>query len=194
MPSYLEVQQEAQRLLQLRPLFMECKPSGDWEGAEIVEMAIIDTDGQELLDALVGPKGAVRPEAEEMYGITEFVAKTAPPWSEVWPVAEKLLRGRNVGVFGLEQTLRWMRESHQQRFLRWDLETEAYFCIQKLHALYQGEPDSQTGTYRLFSLPEAAVLVGLDAEPVHSRRALDDARLARRILGAMAGWKVDNKY
>jgi hypothetical protein len=194
MPSYLEIQQEAQRLLQLRPLYLECKPSGDWEAEEVIEIEIIESDGVGLLDALVGPKGVVRLEAEKKYGISQYVIKTAPPWGEVWPTAEKLLRGRSVGVFGLEQTLKWIRESHQQRFLRWDVETDHYFCIQKLHALYQGELDSRTGMYRTYELPEAATLMGLDAEPVQSRRALDDARLARRILGTIAGWKVDRKY
>lgn len=188
--SSLELMQECQRLLNLRPVFLECKPSRLEPQAEVVELALIDTDGSILLDELVRPKRRIKLAAIEVHGITNEVAQQAPPWKEVWTKADKLIYGRSVGVFSLEAQLNWIMQCNHSDFLRWNHNPALFFCIQKLHTQHQSSWQRATNTYRTYSLEKAATLLGLPSEPsAYRRRALEDARLARQILLAMAGWR-----
>jgi len=190
--STLEMRQECQRMLNLQPLFLECKASRIGPEAEVVEFALIESDGSALLDELVRPKREIDPEMTKVHGISNDIARYAPPWGDVWSQAKKLISGRMIGVFELEARLSWMRHSHTTGFLRWDPDPAKFFCIQKLHAEYHNDWDRSKNNYRLFQLEEAAELVGLPSDPqTFHRRALEDARLARGILLAMAGWKVN---
>ena len=189
--STLEMRQECHRLLNLRPLFLECKASRSGPEAEVVEFALIDSDGSALIDELVRPRREIDPDMTKVHGISNEIAQHAPLWSDVWSQVKMMISGRRIGVFDLEARMRLMRQSHTTGFLRWDPDPADFFCIQKLHAEYQNEWDRSTNTYRLFGLVEAAELVGLPSGPesLH-RRALEDAQLARAILLVMAGWKV----
>lgn len=190
--STLEIRQECQRLLHLEPLFLECKASRMGAEGEVVELALIGSDGSLLLDELVCPKRDIDPQMSKEHGITNQIAQYAQPWGEVWMQAKKLISGRMLGVYDLEKQLSWMRQSHTTGYLRWDADPAKFFCIQKLHAEYQHEWERSTNNYRRFRLEEAAELVGLPSDPqAMHRRALEDARLARAILLVMAGWKVN---
>lgn len=189
--STLEMRQECQRLLTLRPLFLECKASQSGPGAEVVEIALVESDGTCLLDELVRPKQEIDPAMTEVHGITNKIAQYAAPWGDVWTKAQKMLYGRLVGVYELETRLDCMRQSHINYYLRWDLDPVKFFCIQKVHAEYQSDWDRSTNNFLSYGLEEAAELVGLPSEPLAlHRRALEDARLARALLLAMAGWKI----
>jgi DNA polymerase III epsilon subunit-like protein len=189
--STLEMRQECQRLLNLRPLFMECKASRRDSDGEVVELSLLDSDGSILVEEFARPKHEIEPAMSELHGITNDIARIAAPWAEVWPPVNKLLIGRLVGVFDLQTQLDWMRQSHINNYLRWDVNPANFFSIQKLHAEYQNEWDRAANSFRTFQLEEAATLVGLPSEPQTShRRASEDARLARMILLIMAGWRV----
>lgn len=190
--STLESRQECQRLLNLHPMFLECKASRIDRGAEVVEIALINSDGSALLEELVRPKQEIDPEMAKVHGITNKIAQIAPPWTEIWQPVKTLLQGRIVGVFDLDSRLEWIRQSNANHYLRWEFNQADFFCIQKFHAEYHHEWDRSTNNFRRFGLEEAAELVGLPSEPQAShRRALEDARLARAILLVMAGWKVN---
>lgn len=190
--STLQIRYECHRLLNLRPVFLEFHATKNGPDAEVVEIGIIDSDSTVLMDELVRPKGEIDPAMTAVHGITNEIAKYATPWVDIWAKAEKLLSKRVVGVFHLEMRLDWMRKSHALNFLRWDPDLSNFFSIQKLHAEYKNDWNREANNFRTFDLEEAAEMVGLPSEPqtLH-RRALEDARLARAILLAMAGWKVN---
>jgi DNA polymerase III epsilon subunit-like protein len=189
--STLELRQECQRLLNLRPVFLECKPSRLEPQAEVVELALIDSDGSLILDELVRPKRRIKLAAVEVHGITNEIAKQAQPWTECWPKVDRLIYGRLVGIFGRELQLGWLTQSVRADFLRWNHDPEHFFCIQKVHAEFQAEWDPATRAFRTYTLENAATLTGLNPEPSeYRRRALEDARLARAIMLVMAGWVV----
>lgn len=190
--STLDMQQECQRLLHMQPMYLECKPNSMGPQGEVVELALIDSNGSKLLDELVHPKRDIDPKMTKIHGISNDIAQHALPWAEVWSQTKKLIGGRMVGVFDMDQRLSWMRQSHTTGFLRWDADPAKFFCIQKLHSHYQNDWDRSINNYRLFQLEEAAELVGLPSAPqTFHRRALEDALLARAILLVMAGWKAN---
>jgi DNA polymerase III epsilon subunit-like protein len=186
----LEIQLEARNLLQLNPLFMHSKTTGAAEQSEVVEIAILDSAGKPLIDALVKPKRHIRPSGTEEHGITDEMVDNAPRWNEVLPEIEEILAHKKVCVYDLEDELEALRNSYKNNNNRWALDTDSFFNIMDLFSRFRNVRDSRSRVLTNYSLQEAARLLGIDIEIIAYRRAHEDAWLIRAILLAIAGWKV----
>jgi DNA polymerase III epsilon subunit-like protein len=186
----LEIQLEARNLLQLNPLFMHSKTTGAAEQSEVVEIAILDSAGKPLIDALVKPKRHIRPCGTEEHGITDEMVDNAPRWNEVLPEIEEILAHKKVCVYDLEDELQALQNSYKNNNNRWALDTESFVNIMDLFSRFRNVRNSRSGILVNHSLQEAARLLGIDIEIIAYRRAHEDAWLIRAILLAIAGWKV----
>lgn len=184
--SLLEIMQEAQRLVLLQPLILECKPSQLGSNAEIVEIAVIAHDGSMLLDELVRPVGPISAEGSKLHGLNADILRSAPSWKEVWPQVRSTLSQHTICIYGLKHSLSWMSHSHRANFLPWELDTTHLVCLMQLFASFHNERLDSTGHYRTFPLHQAAETMGLTPEPLLYPRALDDARLVRQLLLSLA--------
>jgi DNA polymerase III epsilon subunit-like protein len=188
--SLLEIQLEAQNLLQLNPLFMHSKTTGAAELSEVVEIAILDSAGKPLIDALVKPKRHIRPDASEVHGITDEMVDNAPKWAEILPEIEELLLRKKVCVYDPDNELVALQNSYQNNHNRWVLDSSNFISLMDLFSRYWNVRDPQSKALRAYTLEDAARLLGIDIEIIAYRRAHEDAWLMRAILLAMAGWKV----
>lgn len=186
----LEIQIEARNLLQLNPLFMHSKTTGAAEQAEVVEVAVLDSAGKPLIDALVKPKRHIRPTASEEHGITDEMVDNAPKWTEVLPEIEEILARKKICVYDLNNELLALQNSYQNNLNRWSLDTESFVNVMDLFSRYRNVRDPRSGALTNYSLEEAARMMGIDIEIIAYRRAHEDAWLIRAILMAIAGWKV----
>lgn len=182
-----EAVQQAQKWTQLLPVFVDTETTGLGMNAEIIEIAIIDTDGKLLFQSFVRPRGLIEPDAMQVHGITQAEVNRAPEWAEVWPQIEKTLVGRKVGVYNSDFDLRMLKQSHQRAWLKWNLPENNFFCIMKLYARFYGDWDPQRRGYRFHSLESAGRQSGILLP--NSHRAQDDALLARALLQYMAAWQ-----
>ena len=186
----LEIQIEARNLLQLNPLFMHSKTTGAAEQAEVVEIAILDSAGQPLIDALVKPKRHIRTDASDVHGITDEMVDNAPKWSEILPEVEEILARKKVCVYDLNCELLALHNSYQNNHNRWALDADSFINVMDLFSRFRNIRDPRSGALTDYSLEEAARLMGVDIEIIAYRRAHEDAWLLRAILMAIAGWKV----
>lgn len=186
----LEIQIEASNLLQLNPLFMHSKTTGAADQAEVVEIAILDSAGKPLIDALVKPKRHIRPNATEEHGITDEMVDNAPRWAEVLPEVEEILTRKKICVYDLNNELVALQNSYQNNHNRWALDTDSFINMMDLFSRFRNVRDPRSGALINYSLEEAARLLGIDIEIIAYRRAHEDAWLIRAILLAIAGWKV----
>ncbi len=186
----LEIQIEARNLLQLNPLFMHSKTTGAAEQAEVVEIAVLDSAGKPLIDALVKPKRHIRPTASEEHGITDEMVDNAPKWTEVLPEIEEILARKKICVYDLSNELLALQNSYQNNLNRWSLDTGSFVNVMDLFSRYRNVRDPRSGALTCYSLEEAARMMGIDIEIIAYRRAHEDAWLVRAILMAIAGWKV----
>lgn len=184
--SLLDVMEEARRWLLLYPSYLHLLASKIGPGGEIVEVAVVDAGGNTLVDELVRPRGVIRPQLSQVHGITNERVRAAPVWAEVWPRVKKALGERPVIVYDAEKILQLMRQSHRIGCLRWDVDEQNLVSARELFARFHQESDPRRGARHVFTLDEAASLLGLSSEPVLYRRALDDARLVRLLLLRMA--------
>lgn len=186
----LEIQIEARNLLQLNPLFMHSKTTGAAQEAEVVEIAILDSAGKPLIDALVKPKRHIRPNATQEHGITDDMVDNAPRWAEVLPEVEEILARKKICVYDLNYELVALQNSYQNNHNRWALDSDSFINLMELFSRYRNVRDPHSGVLMIYSLEEAARILGIDIEIIAYRRAHEDAWLLRAILLAIAGWKV----
>ena len=173
----------ARRILQSNPLFFDTETTGLDSGAEIVEIGVVDVDGQSVLESLVRPCRRIPSGATAVHGISDDMVLDAPTWVEIWPQVKRLLADRRVGIFNADFDLRMMRQSHEQHGLTWEEMGGSAFCVMKMYASFYGE-GMGGGSYRWQSLEKAGRQCGI-ALP-NSHRAIDDARLACAVFRHMA--------
>lgn len=178
---------QARKYIQMLPVYLDTETTGTGANAEIIEIAILDSDGRLLFQSLVRPKGRIEPDAQRVHGITQADLAGAPDWAEIWPQVESTLLHRKVGVYNSDFDLRMLKQTHQRAWLSWTLPENAFFCIMKLYARFYGEWERQRGGYRWHSLENAGRQSGILL--ANSHRAQDDALLARALLHYMADWQ-----
>jgi DNA polymerase III subunit epsilon len=182
--------QTARQQLGLSPLYLDTETTGTDRSSEIVEICIIDNEGNSLFQSLVKPTTSIPAQTTQIHGITNEMAKTAPPWYKIWPEVEAILTGRPLGIYNKDFDLRLIQQTHAKFRIPWrPAQTGKPFCIMKLYAQYYGEWDAMRGSYRWQSLEAAGKQLRIPLQ--NSHRAMDDALLAREVLLAMA--KTDIK-
>ena len=110
----------ARTILQCDPLFFDTETTGFRSNAEIVEIGVVDAEGQTVLESLVRPTRRIPADATAVHGITDEMVVDAPKWPEIWPQVRQLFADRSVGIFNADFDLRMMRQSHEQHGLTWE--------------------------------------------------------------------------
>jgi len=166
------------------PLFMDTETTGTGRTAEIVELALVDSQGQVLFNSVIRSVYPIPPDAVRIHGITNEAAAQAPSWNQVWPELSYLLKGRLVGMYNAEFDIRMMQQSHSIHRMQWPAALFESFCVMKLYAEYAGEWDSRHGNFRWHSLEKAARRCRLPLPMLH--RALADTELTKSVFDCMA--------
>src|SRR5690606_31131536 len=91
-------------------VILDTETTGLYE-AEIVEIAVIDTSGNVLLNTLVKPKNGIPEEVTAIHGITNEMVAGALTWPEVWEQLYSILSGKKVLIYNSDFDIRLMKES-----------------------------------------------------------------------------------
>jgi DNA polymerase-3 subunit epsilon len=175
----------AQALLLQKPVYLDTETTGLEPTDEIVDIAIINFDGNVLLDSLVRPKIMIPYGATKVHQITDGMVASAPTWAELWPKLVEILSGRVVGIYNAAFDTRLMKQSTQKSQIHWKPPYQSAPCIMELYASYFGEWNDYRKTFAWQSLEKAARQTKISLPNTH--RAKDDAILARAVLHKMAG-------
>ncbi len=92
-------------------VFIDTETTGLDGGAEIVDIALIDTAGNVLIESLVRPNGRIPPDAVRIHRITDAMVASAPRWNVVYPEVQRLIKGRTSFIRMLQQAMTPERES-----------------------------------------------------------------------------------
>lgn len=174
----------AQQRLQMQPLFLDTETTGVRSSAEIIEICLLDHNGDVLLDSLVRPRLAIPPESTVVHGISNVMVAAAPTWAELWPQVQAILENRPIGIYNADFDLRLLKQTQQHYGLLWPAIQFDPFCIMQLYAQFYGEWDVHRNAYRWQSLEKAGQRFNIPLS--NSHRAKDDALLARAVLQQMA--------
>lgn len=74
----------ARDALALGPLIVDTETTGLGDDAEIVEIAVVDSQGSIVFDSLVKPRRPIPREASDIHGITNAAVEDAPGFAQLW--------------------------------------------------------------------------------------------------------------
>jgi DNA polymerase-3 subunit epsilon len=177
--------ESAKDIIARKPLYLDTETTGMKDHDEIIEICILNWDGEVLLDSLVNPTRMIPPDATRIHGITYSMVRNSPPWSEVWEQVVQLVSGHIVGIYNADFDIRMMKQSHNINQIKWDSSHIQPFCIMKLYAKFYGQWNDFKRSYRWQSLENAGKQCNLNLPNTH--RAKDDTLLTRAVLHHIAG-------
>lgn len=170
--------------LQAGPYYLDTETTGLGPQDEIIEVCLLDADGQVKFESLVCPTHPIPMDAVGLHGITDAMVESAPRWVDVWPRLRDLMQARSIAVYNADFDARLLRQTQAIHGLTEAVDTSGFFCLMQLYAQYRGEWDNSRRSFRWQSLETARRQVGLDLPNAH--RARDDALLARALLHVLA--------
>ena len=170
-----------------KPVFLDTETTGFYKTDEIVEICIVDHDGEVLLDSLVKPRRSIPIQASRVHGITDKMVQNAPTWREIWPKVQAILTGRKVGIYNASFDLRLIKQSHRENGMGWESIGASAFCIMKLYAQFHGERNGRG--FRSQKLEKAGQQCGITLQNTH--RAKADTLLARAVMKYMADFTIE---
>ena len=179
----------ARRWLEQDALFLDTETTGLHAGAEIVELSVIDRDGQPVLDTLIRPEQPIPAALTRIHGIDNAMVASAPRWPDVHEQLLALIEDRLLVIYNAEFDLRMLNQVSTQHRLPWPAVQERVGTQTRLanttvvHCAML-EYSRFYGSHRWQSLSKACEQQGIAVTGAH--RALADCRMTLGVVQAMA--------
>jgi DNA polymerase-3 subunit epsilon len=151
---------------------IDLETTGFGKSAEVIEIAIVDSEGRLLANTGVRPKGRITKEITKITGLDRKNLKHSPTWPEIDSSIRKILESRPVITYNAAFDLRILNQT-AQRFNLQPFEIESY-CMMLGYAAHAAVPHpTRENAFRWHKLTGACEREGIEKRPAH--RALDDA-------------------
>jgi DNA polymerase III subunit epsilon len=175
----------AKEVLAREPIYLDTETTGLDSKAEIIEIAVVDSNLRPLINTLVRPRNPIPQDATRIHGITDQMTATAPTWVALWQEIRGVFFGRQLAIYNADFDLRMIDQTNKICGLpRWQPGSTP-LDIMILFADFRAVWDPIRNQNRYFRLEEAGSYLGIKLP--NSHRALDDALLAREVLIQIAG-------
>lgn len=179
--------QRAKAVLELQPIFLDTETTGTGQTDRIIQIGIVDTQGEKLYESLVNPGMPIPAESSAVNGISDEMVKDAPVWTQIWPDVDAILRGRVIGIYNADFDLRLLRQTNKTYGLPMSIETNQAFCAMKLFAAFYGEWNARNNGFKSQKLEFAGRFFAIPIPNSHD--AIDDARLTAALTLAIANYQ-----
>jgi DNA polymerase-3 subunit epsilon len=173
----------AREALKHRPCYLDTETTGLEKTDEIIEIAIIDDDGNLVVESFVKATQPIPPAATNIHKINAAMLQGAPIWPMLWPQIRTKINGNLLAIYNAEFDLRLMEQSMGRYRLPWRENLQS-FCVMKLYAQFNGDWDPMRRAYRNVSLDRAGKDCHISLPNAH--RAVADTLLTRALLHYMA--------
>lgn len=185
--AHPKVMERAREVLRLNPVFLDTETTGIGLSDVVIEMAVVDTNGDMLYNGLINPGRPIPEESSKVHGITNEMVKDMPTMRQAWPDIEAVLRGRALGIYNAEFDMRLMKQSVLMAGLPWNLSDNQAFCVMKLFAAWYGEWNKRHSDFKSQKLEFAGQFCNIDLP--NSHQALDDAKLTAALMRYLANYQ-----
>lgn len=167
------------RIVEEADLFLDTETT-DRDGREVVEIGIVDRNGNVLLQALVRPAGAIHPGASAVHGIDARAVAHAATWPQLWPALRKILEAGTVACYNANFDRRAIVNACNRHNVPWPSEV-TWYDVMVPFATWYGEWNDYHQNYRYQKLSLAVKEARLD-KVANTHRAVDDAEACRQVL------------
>ncbi|MFC1865011.1 3'-5' exonuclease [Chloroflexota bacterium] len=172
------------QLLSRNPLFLDTETTGLGLADEIVEIAIVDSDGIPLLDTLIRPTIPVPSSATSIHGISQNHVSNAPSFDIIFSELLTIVENKILVIYNADYDIRMIRQSAKPYNLK--LAFGEVWCAMHMAAEFFGDWNPSSGSYRWHKLNVAAMRCHISPPP-NMHRAKADAELTRRLVQHIAG-------
>lgn len=148
--------------------------------AEICQIAIIDANGNPILDTLVKPTRGIPNDAWRIHGISNAKVAEAPSWLEVGPRVQAALRGRNVFIYNADYDVSVLHSASYSVGIDFEESWRAVHCVMTAFASFYGDWNEYRQSYTWKKLDFAARHLGVPVSGAHS--ALGDCKMTLGVL------------
>lgn len=152
----------------------------------IIDLAIVDANGQVLFDSLIHNEEPIEPRALEVHHISEAMLVDAPKFADIWPKVHLLLKtARYVFTYNAAFDLARLEYSTERANIYWNIDAAGepqWLCLMLDYAEHWAEK-SWSG-YRWQRLEIALFQQGIAHEGFH--RASSDAQAAYKLMRCLA--------
>jgi len=172
----------------MKKIYLDTETTGLDEDAEIIQIGVIDEDGNVLLDTLVQCESEIPKEATAVHGITKEALKDTPSWPEIHELLCQVLS--DVGIVYIYNA-DFNNRLIAQTASRHDLEVPDYesVCLMKRFANVYNN-----GRWSWSKLIYACDDIGVETDDLTARSAVCDCKMARRLHLAIIEDKERRKY
>lgn len=186
--AHPKVIRNACQILALDPIFLDTETTGVGPADVIIEVGIVDLQGNILFDSLINPGFHIPAESSAVNEITDEMVQTAPYWKDAWKDIDQILTNRVVGMYNAEFDLRLLRQSNLAAGLPWSLNTQKSFCVMNLYAAFYGEWNPRRNGFRYHKLENAGKACSIPLP--NSHHAADDAKLTAAVFNYIAAHPI----
>jgi DNA polymerase-3 subunit epsilon len=141
----------------------------------IVEIAVIDHQGEVLFESLVKPKHPIPRQASAIHGITDKDVASAPTFPQIYPELAAILNGKTIVAFNVDFEEEIL-EIVCKRFKLAPMTPQKWHCAMRAYSDYRGQR-------KFIKLGIACNSEGVFIE--NSHRALGDCRMTLGLLQKM---------
>ncbi|MEN9532334.1 MAG: hypothetical protein RIQ83_1558 [Pseudomonadota bacterium] len=176
-------QQASEWLLNCHILVAET--TGLDDQAEIIEISIIDQQGQVVLDTLVKPQKPIPADATATHGITNDMVASAPSWTEIHDEVCRIVGSKPLVIYNAYDNMRMMTQTAAQYGLEPVVAEAGVHCAMLTYAEFNGDWNEYKGSYRWQRLTSAAQQRGVVIEGA-ANRGMADVKMTLGVIKAMA--------
>jgi len=128
------------------------------DDGEICQIAIINHQGETLLDTLVKTVNPIPEQATAIHGITDDMVKDAPLWIDVRNQVIEIIDAKLVLIYNAVYDRRMLHCSDRaSRIAHFDYQVNSHFeCVMQAYAEYNGHWNDYYQSYRWYPLSHAA--------------------------------------
>lgn len=150
---------------------------------EFVQVGVIDSSGEVLLDSLVKPTKPVSSGAAAVHGLTALHLIKARAFTDIYPELANVLGDRLVIAYNSDFDRRILRQACR----RYDLpmiKVSAWQCAMKQYAAYHGTWNRTRGDFKWQRLTDACAHEHVATHEAHA--AVGDCLMTLRLIQKMA--------
>lgn len=166
-------------------IILDTETTGLDDNAEIVQIAIIDGNGNQVVNELVKPSMPIPAAATNVHGITDDMVANVEPWKEINNfIIDELKSVGSIYIYNADYDTRLIKQTAAKYNLPVDIDKNKVFCVMRKYAELWGELVEKNGRYqhRWISLVTACEQQGIDVSDLKAHDALNDSIKTLRLM------------
>jgi len=166
-------------------IYLDTETTGLDEFSEIVEIGIIDSQGEILYESFVKPLKRLSAESINIHGITNEMLTEAPSWADIHEDVNQIIKqADSVYIYNADYDDRLLKQTAS--LYNMQLDNYNSHCLMLEYAHMYGEFNHRTNLFDKWQrLTNAALQQNIDISHLKAHRAVSDCEISRLVKIAM---------